>query len=256
MRIAQVTASGGPTALLPVKLSNPQLEALSADGASLLALEVNSQLSPYALWKIPLPAGEPRRVLDLDAQDAAYFPDSRILFARGTDPYITENDGSSPRKFFGLDKSFFRVGQPTISPDGTRIPFSRGRRHSFSPRPSCRSRQMARTCEPSPKPLRREWSAVQTGAGTGTTWCTWFENRGTWDLWAQPTARNFLHRSTHNCLQWAGSLPAQAASPVYTKATCEPSNTGRSRQEQGLSTQAGAGQAPKNPLIENQRSPE
>ena len=81
MKIAQVAASGGPTALLPVKMFSPQLEALSADGASLLALEVSSQFSPYALWKIPLPVGEPRLFPGLDAQDAAYFPDGRILFA-------------------------------------------------------------------------------------------------------------------------------------------------------------------------------
>ena len=103
-KIAQVAASGGPTSLLPVKMSSPQLEALSADGASLLALEVTNQVPPYALWKILLPGGEARRMPGVDAQDAAYFPDGRIVFARGTDLYVTENDGSNPRKFFALEK--------------------------------------------------------------------------------------------------------------------------------------------------------
>ena len=138
MKIAQVAASGGPTALLPVKMSSPQLEALSADGASLLPLEASFQIPPYALWKILLPGGEARRMPGLDAQDADYFPDGRIVFARGTDLYVTESDGSNPRKLFGLDKSFFRIDQPTISLDGTHIALLRRVASLFSAPPSCR----------------------------------------------------------------------------------------------------------------------
>src|SRR6516164_7051828 len=99
-------------------MSSPQLEALSADGASLLALEESSQIPPYALWKILLPGGEARRMPGLDAQDAEYFPDGRMVFARGTDLYVSESDGSNPRKLFGLDKGFASVDQLAISPDG------------------------------------------------------------------------------------------------------------------------------------------
>src|SRR5215469_446304 len=194
-KIAQVAASGGPTALLPIKMSNSELEALSADGASLLALEMSSQLSPYTLWKIPLPVGEPRRMSGLDAQAAAYFPDGRILFARGADLYIAENDGSSPRKLFGLDKNFIRIDQPTISPDGTRIAF------------------LARTAPivftATIMQIEANGSSLRT-ITDGTLhedFCcpTWrktehslvyaFQSRGTWDLWPHPVPGNFLHRS-------------------------------------------------------------
>lgn len=225
MKIAQVAASGGPTALLPVQMSNPELEALSADGASLLALEVNSQPSPYALWKIPLPVGEPRRMPGLDAQDAAYFPDGRILFSRGTDLYITENDGSSPRKFFGLDKSFVRVEQPTISPEGTRIAF------------------LARTAPivfaTTIMQIQANGSGLRTtseGSSQGAVCCpNWsknghylvyaVQNRGTWDLWAQPTTHSFLHRSpgpiqlTHGPLSYAQTVSSRDGRQLFAVGT-------------------------------------
>lgn len=193
MRIAQVAASGGPTALLPVKMSSPQLEALSADGASLLALEASSQISPSALWKILLPGGEARRMPGLDVRGAAYFPDGRILFTRGTDLYITESDGSSPRKLFGLDKGF--IDQLAISPDGTHIAFLG---------------QVASSLGNTLMQIETNGSGLRTiagGSSTGAVCCpNWskrghymvyaVQSRGTWDLWAQPVAGSLLHHSS------------------------------------------------------------
>jgi len=224
-KIAQVAASGGPTALLPIKMSNSELEALSADGASLLALEMSSQLSPYTLWKIPLPVGEPRRMSGLDAQAAAYFPDGRILFARGADLYIAENDGSSPRKLFGLDKNFIRIDQPTISPDGTRIAF------------------LARTAPivftATIMQIEANGSSLRTitdGTLHGDVCCpNWSKNghylvyavqsRGTWDLWAQPVSGNFLHRSprpiqlTHGPLSYAQTVTSRDGTQLFAVGT-------------------------------------
>ena len=221
MKIAQVAASGGPTALLPIKVSNPELESLSADGASLLALEVNSQISPHALWKIPLPVGEPRRMPGLDAQDAAYFPDGRILFARGTELYISENDGSSPRKLFGLDKSFFRVEQPAISPDGTRIAFLARTAPLFF----ATSIMQIEADGSGPRTIGEGYSqraaCCPNWSKNGKYLVYAMQRRGIWDLWARPTTRSFLHRSsgpiqlTHGPLSYAQTVSSRDGTRLF-----------------------------------------
>jgi hypothetical protein len=57
---------------------------------------------------IPLPAGEPRRLGSIEAQDADLFPDGRILFSKGKDLYIAEKDGSQPRKLLSASDGVIR----------------------------------------------------------------------------------------------------------------------------------------------------
>ena len=82
------------------------------------------------LWLIPLPAGEPRRVGNLDVVNAEMFPDGRIVFAKfvpGTDAkepdmradwFIVEKDGSSQHKLVSLSGD---VGWVAAPPVGQRI---------------------------------------------------------------------------------------------------------------------------------------
>jgi len=161
----------------------------------------------------------------LTLQDAAYFPDGRILFARGTDRYIAENDGSSPRKFFGLDKSFIRIDQPTISPNGTRIAF------------------LARTAlivfASTIMQIEANGSGLRTiteGSSQGAVCCpNWSRNghylvyavqsRGTWDLWAQPTTSSFPRRSsgptqlTHGPLSYAQTVSSRDGTQLFAVGT-------------------------------------
>jgi Tol biopolymer transport system component len=74
----------------------------------------------YPLWRIPLPAGEPRRVGTFEAQDARFFPDGRVVFAQGTGLYVSEKDGSNVRKLLDAPDD---VLCPQLSPDGKRIAF-------------------------------------------------------------------------------------------------------------------------------------
>src|SRR5260370_15407570 len=94
-RIMQVAATGGPTAIIPTRLPNFQFTALSHDGSYLLGAAGDAFVLPF--WAVPLPAGEPRRLGSLEAQDADLFPDGRILFFKGNDLYIAEKDRSPPR---------------------------------------------------------------------------------------------------------------------------------------------------------------
>lgn len=73
------------------------------------------------LWAIPLPAGEPRRLGSLEAQDADLFPDGRILFSKGNELYVAEKDGSQPRKLLSAAGN---IREPSVSPDGERLVFT------------------------------------------------------------------------------------------------------------------------------------
>ena len=92
-------------------------EKSSQDGSALLIQVPAATGIPFTqdpLWLIPLPAGEPRRVGNLDVVNAEMFPDGRIVFAKfvpGTDAkepdmradwFIVEKDGSSQHKLVSL----------------------------------------------------------------------------------------------------------------------------------------------------------
>ncbi len=120
VKIAQASVTGGRTGLIDTKLVNSVIVGLAPDASVLLALVGGTSDPAYALWSIPLPVGEPRRLSNIEVEDAAFFPDGRILFQKGTDLYVADKDASNPRKLISLGADF---GHPSISPDGTRIAF-------------------------------------------------------------------------------------------------------------------------------------
>jgi serine/threonine protein kinase/Tol biopolymer transport system component len=131
-RIAQVSVSGGATARVETRFANPFIVGLKPDGSALLAAVLNNSRVQGAapLWLIPLPAGEPRRLGNFEADNADMFPDGRIVFAKltqGTDAkgadsrtdwFVAEKDGSDPRKLVSLPG---RIGLVWVAPDGQRI---------------------------------------------------------------------------------------------------------------------------------------
>jgi eukaryotic-like serine/threonine-protein kinase len=121
LRIEQVAVTGGPTAVIPTRLENAQVAGLTHEGSALLTLVGGFVEFSSALWTIPLPTGEPRRLGSIEAQDADFFPDGRIIFARGNDLYVAAKDGSNPRKLVSVDGTPF---SPSVSPDGQRFAFS------------------------------------------------------------------------------------------------------------------------------------
>jgi serine/threonine protein kinase/WD40 repeat protein len=122
MRLAQVSVGGGQIAEVATQLNNPQIVGLNRDGSKLLLL-----VSPYLtnqgsqMWLLPLPAGEARRLTDLQVDDASLFPGGRLLYFKDHSLYMAERDGSNPRKLEALSQ--YGVA-PNISPDGRRLVFS------------------------------------------------------------------------------------------------------------------------------------
>jgi Tol biopolymer transport system component len=189
-RIMQVAATGGPTATIPTRLPNFQFTALSQDGSYLLGAAGDAFVLPF--WAVPLPAGEPRRLGSIDAQDADLFPDGRILYCLGKDLYIAEKDGSQPRKLLSAGGV---TGDPSVSPDGERLVFTT---HSGR-RPM--SIYEARADGSGVHPIVNTSDAGQvccarwTPDGRYVVYTNRYEGRR--DLWVLPMKARVLQRSRH-----------------------------------------------------------
>jgi serine/threonine protein kinase/Tol biopolymer transport system component len=123
--VAQVSASGGEVAQVPVPAPSMSLLDISPDGATLLVADevgLTSFIGP--LWGVPVLGGSPQRLGDTVAQAAAWSPDGQtIVYANGHDLFLAKNDGSEPRK---LASAPDRILDVAWSPDGTVIRFSLG----------------------------------------------------------------------------------------------------------------------------------
>jgi Tol biopolymer transport system component/DNA-binding winged helix-turn-helix (wHTH) protein len=118
--VAQVSASGGETAILPTPFANVAVGDISPDGSSLLVADFKGT-GISALWSLPLPAGTPRRIGDLAPMSAAWSPDgSELVFSKDSEIYLAKSDGTDANK---LAKAHARVFHPRFSPDGNRLRF-------------------------------------------------------------------------------------------------------------------------------------
>ncbi|MGB6688030.1 MAG: WD40 repeat domain-containing serine/threonine protein kinase [Terracidiphilus sp.] len=187
-RIAQIAATGGPTATVPTGLDNAQITALSQDGSTLLGAAGDASVLP--LLAIPLPAGEPRPVGAIEVYDADYFPDGRILFSVGSDLSVAEKDGSNPHRILSASGL---IADPAVSPDGQHVVFTV---HSAANRST------------SIDETGTDGSSLHTvvnSSGTGQVCCAaWTpdgryivyrnRNEGRRDLWVLPMKTGFLSR--------------------------------------------------------------
>jgi Tol biopolymer transport system component len=130
---AQVSTSGGETAILPTPFLNLGIGDIAPDGSALLITNLKSTEASAALWTLPLPAGAPRRLSDLAPGAAAYSPDgTQIAFATGSDIYIAKSDGTgahSIAKTTGRISAmpYWEAGLVStlrFSPDGRRLRFA------------------------------------------------------------------------------------------------------------------------------------
>ena len=119
--ITQVSAAGGAIAAVPSTISPAAVAGIAPDGSSLLILQ-GAFAVPRPVWELPLPAGEPRRMGNLDAHEASMTRDGRLLLSRVSELFIAEKDGSNPRKIISLTQGHF--GDTAMSPDGRRIVFT------------------------------------------------------------------------------------------------------------------------------------
>jgi eukaryotic-like serine/threonine-protein kinase len=122
LEIAQVSVTGGPIGIIPTTLLDPQPLGITPDASGLLVLPGGAGPPAKPAWKVPLPAGDPVRLGNLEGQDVSITPDGHILISNGGDIYIADKDGSNPRTMLSVKGGL--VGDPSLSPDGKRLVYT------------------------------------------------------------------------------------------------------------------------------------
>jgi Tol biopolymer transport system component/DNA-binding winged helix-turn-helix (wHTH) protein len=118
---AQVSVSGGESSALTIPFTNSFITDIAADGSAVLVASFKGTNDYPSLWSVPLPTGSPQRLSDISGTTANWSNDrSKLVFASGTDIYIANGNGSSPKKLATLSGS---VEGLRLSPDGRRLRF-------------------------------------------------------------------------------------------------------------------------------------
>jgi len=221
LKIAQVAVVGGPTATIPVEIQAPILIGLSPEGASLLAL-VGPFIGPATLplRTILLPTGEVRRLGDIEALDASFAPEGRILFSRDGVLYLADKDGANLQKVLSAGA---QIWGPNFSPDNKHMVYTvnaGGAGLSIVVANPDGSGQRA---------------VVGFSERRGVCCARWtpdskyivFEDRshGRVDLWAAEVQGGFLHRPhppvqlTNGPLSYAGAKPSSDGKQIFAIGT-------------------------------------
>jgi Tol biopolymer transport system component len=127
-KVAQVSTTGGATSFIDTTLPNVSILALSHDGATLLLSETGQSFGD--LWSLPLPAGEPRRLVGgKSLGNASFFPDGRIAYTlqaidEPSKLIVAERDGANPHTIGTFEG---RISGLAVSPDGKEILIERNK---------------------------------------------------------------------------------------------------------------------------------
>jgi Tol biopolymer transport system component len=207
--IVQASVAGGDTVPLTSSLVNPNVLDITPDFSALL-INYGTQDDTF-IAMLPLPAGQPRKVVKADT--AAFFPGGqRLVYCAGNSVYIAQMDGSIVRKFTDVGDS---PNWPSVSPDGRRIRFN-----VFDPSGVSAIWEVQTDATQLP--------AEHVLAGTGARWTAdgrfyvfsrWEEHR---DLWALPDKHGLLSRSsrtpirlTNGPLNYGPPLPSPDGKKIF-----------------------------------------
>lgn len=100
-RLRFVSITGGEEGYVQTDAVNVALLHISPDGSKLLVRDFISSegSSEGPLWLVPANGGPRQRLGDIQAQDAAWSPDSKtIAFVQGSNLFLTDDLGAPPRK--------------------------------------------------------------------------------------------------------------------------------------------------------------
>jgi eukaryotic-like serine/threonine-protein kinase len=218
-RIAQVSVKGGQTAPVNTNLRSPEVVDLSRDGATLLVFEggVNSNYSFNFPWLIPLPAGEPRRLRDLEVQDARLLPNGGIVFSDARGLQVLEKNGATARKLLDVPPLPYAL---SVAADGERIGFTVGGDNSPTS-----LREIGVDGTGFRELLREGQDVPPVCCGTWTPNGKYFvfqgRHEGRADIWALPAERGFFRNSrapvrlTHGPLSYSGLAPSRDGKQIF-----------------------------------------
>jgi Tol biopolymer transport system component len=120
--LGQVSVEGGDVSMVPLPFPLYGDLDISPNRHELL-LEIGpAKDGDGALWVLPVPGGQPRRIGDLMVSDASWSPDgSRLTYTKGHNVYVARADGSGSLKLATVPNNAF---WPRWSPEGKVIRFS------------------------------------------------------------------------------------------------------------------------------------
>jgi serine/threonine protein kinase/Tol biopolymer transport system component len=120
--IAQVSATGGETALIPTPSPFSTLLDISPKRPELLIDSSVGLDAERSLTILPLPVGSPHRVGNMLAHGGAWSPDGeKIAYANGHDLYVANSDGTDSQKLVNVHGVPFFL---RWSPDGKVLRFT------------------------------------------------------------------------------------------------------------------------------------
>ncbi len=117
--IAQVSGAGGDTARIEVA-GSPTVTDVSPEQSELL-LSGAGQFDG-SFWRMPVPAGSPRKLGEITGRGAAWAPDGKLAFTKGSELYAADHDGGNPHKLLTVQGTL--LGDLSFAPDGSRLRFS------------------------------------------------------------------------------------------------------------------------------------
>jgi Tol biopolymer transport system component/DNA-binding winged helix-turn-helix (wHTH) protein len=127
--LMQISAAGGESSVIPTPFASIAISAVSPDHSKMLLVDAVGTDSKSQLWVLPLPAGAPQRLADIEARWnlwaagwAAWSPDGRhIVFADDSAIQIANADGTQIHNLVHISGA---AEQMQFSPDGARLRFS------------------------------------------------------------------------------------------------------------------------------------
>lgn len=95
----QVAAGGGDAQPFLSTFHNTRIFALSPVNSEMLIAPFAARTGNLPLWSLPLVGGSPRRLGDINVDDAEFSPDgTRIAFSRGDAIYVSDTAGAAPQR--------------------------------------------------------------------------------------------------------------------------------------------------------------
>ena len=121
LSLLKLPAAGGTPTVLDTSAPGMSLTDVSTDGRKLLIVIPSPGDGPYPLKILDTTSGSLQDLNGVQADDAAFRPDGKLVFANRQDVYFADADGLHPQKLFSMEGY---VNRFRFSPDGTKMRFS------------------------------------------------------------------------------------------------------------------------------------
>ncbi len=208
--IMQVSSEGGVSEPVSTPFRHAGILGLSAAKSELLLQgpPFGAGMITAALWAMPVPGGQPRRIGNLLASDASWTPDeASIYYSAGAELWRTQADGSQPKKLLTLSGQLYWI---RFSPDGRLV--------RFSAMDMERDRNVLWEASVDGSHLRQVLPGWDACCGAWTPGGKYFvfasRHGGNWNLWAMREAREWWRRANPAPVQLAvGQLISQVPLP-------------------------------------------